>query len=137
MSAINAADLKAKMLALKQKVESRGVDEKSVAPSALPASKQAALTEENNTHLQVVNRIMELRTALEEMHPQMPYLLVEIHKTLREYPDTVHLLTDVERSVIVQACFKHSGVVIVAANRRAGKSADGTKKLSQVSVDDI
>jgi hypothetical protein len=136
MSVINAADLKAKMLALKQKVESRGVDEKSVAP-VTPAAKQAALTEENNTHLQVVNRIMELRTALEEMHPQMPYLLVEIHKTLREYPDTVHLLTDVERSVIVQACFKHSGVVIVAANRRAGKSADGTKKLSQVSVDDI
>ena len=57
MSVINAADLKAKMLALKQKVESRGVDEKSIAP-VTPAAKQAALTEENNTHLQVVNRIM-------------------------------------------------------------------------------
>lgn len=137
MSAINAADLKAKMLALRQKVESRGVIEKEVASASTAVSKQATLTEVDNNHLQVVNRIGELRVALEEMHPQMPYILVEIHKTLREYPDTVHLLTDTERSVVVQACFQHSGVTIVAANRRAGKSSDGTKKLSQVTEDDI
>jgi len=136
MAAINASDLKAKMLALKSKIDAKGAEE----PDAVASQEklgEARLTEVDNTHLQVVNRIAELRAALEQMHPQMPYILLEVHKTLKDYPDTVHLLTDTERSVIVQACFKHSGVVIAASNRRAGKTADGTKKLKDVSVNDI
>jgi len=135
MSNINAAALREKMLALKQARESRGVTEAELA--ATIAAPQATLTEVSNTHAQVCNRIADLRTALEQMHPQMPYILQEVYNTIKQYPDTVHLLSDTERSVIVQACFKHSGVTIVAANRRAGKSSDGTKKLSQLTINDI
>ena len=135
MAMINANDLKAKMLALKNKIEAKGAEEQE-APAAAQLG-EARLTEVNNTHAQVINRIAELRSALEQMHPQMASILVEVHSTLKQYPDTVHLLSDTERSVIVQACFKHSGVVITTANRRAGKTADGTKKLKDVNVDDI
>jgi len=136
MAMINANDLKAKMLALRNKLEAKGAEEPDAVASSAKLG-EARLTEVDNTHVQVINRIAELRAALEQMHPQMATILVEVHSTLKQYPDTVHLLSDTERSVIVQACFKHSGVVIATSNRKAGKTADGTKKLKDVNVDDI
>ena len=136
-SLITAADLKAKLAALKAVRDNRGVVEAEVAPTSTAPSQQAFLTEENSTHLQTIQKIADLQAALTEESPQFPYLLKEIHMTLRSYPDTVHLLSNEQRAIIVQGCFKHSGVVIVTANRRSGKSSDGTKKLKDVNVTDI
>lgn len=133
---LDAASLKAKLAALKTARDSgQLVEAQKSEPSAAPPL--ATLTEENHTHVQVINRIADLEYALQEDSPNLPYVLKEIHAMLKEYPDTVHLLTDEQRGVVVRSCFKYSGTVIVTSNRKAGKSSDGKTKLTSVTTEMI
>lgn len=133
---LDAASLKAKLAALqKQRDSGQLVAAQRAEPSV--ASPLATLTEQPHSHVEVINRIADLDAALNADSPNLPYVLKDIHSLLAQYPDTVHLLSDKERGVIVASCFKYSGTVIVTTNRKAGKSSDGKVKLSAVTTDMI
>lgn len=133
---LDAASLKAKLAALKTARDSgQLVEAQKVEPAAAPPL--ATRTEEYHSHVQVINRIADLELALQADSPNLPYVLKEIHGMLKDYPDTVHLLSDEQRGVLVQSCFRYSGTVIVTTNRKAGKSSDGKTKLTSVTTDMI
>ena len=60
-------------------------------------------------------KIASLQEALLSQHPMMPRLLQEIHKTLREYPENVTLLTDEEVGVIVRGLKQQTNTEIATA----------------------
>lgn len=92
-------------------------------------------TEELNAELNILelqSKITRLSDALTSAHPSMPLLLREIHKTLREQPDNVTLLSDVELGTIFQALMKQTQTTIsvkVLANKK--------KSVKSITIDDL
>jgi hypothetical protein len=74
-------------------------------------------------HQQIQLAISELQEALLVSNPLMPTMLRKIHSALLNDPETVTLLTDAERSTVIQALIKQTGTVIVtAAIKKPGKA---------------
>lgn len=68
--------------------------------------------------------VTDLQAKLLSRHPQMPTLLHTIHKTLRQYPEQVTVLSPEEINVIVEGLKVQTNTQFaVAATKSAGKSS--------------
>lgn len=76
--------------------------------------------------------IADMATKLQEGHPQLPILLRKIHTILRDDPDTVTILSDEERAVVIAGLEKQTQIKLaeIAAPKK-------TKSLRSMTVDDI
>lgn len=94
-------------------------------PQELPADK-------------VEKALLELDAALVLKTPELPVLLIEINRNLRQYDELAYCLTDPQLGLIVQAnlTIKDSELLKVASKSKSGaKLAD--KTMAAIDVDDI
>ena len=83
---------------LLQESWSNGVSTKSVQEIELERSEALAVA---------LDRVETLRTALEQQDPGMGTFLSQINQQLRKFPELVHILSDEDIAVVVQAhCHK-------------------------------
>ena len=68
-----------------------------------------------NLSEQISEKILQLKESLLSQHPQMPSLLRDIHKTLKENPDCVTLLSEEEVGVIVNGLKRQTQTEIATA----------------------
>ena len=91
------------------------------------------MTVETNQAYQVREKLAALEQALLSGTPNMPTLLRDIHRTLKEDPDIVTILTDQECSVIVRGLKKQTSTEIAtSAVKKAPKKA-----LKQMTILDL
>lgn len=83
---------------------------------------------------QLVNKINELQTSLQENSPGYESLLYTIHTNLAKDPDMVHLLTEEQIGVIVSGLSKKKVITIATTERKAPSTR---AKLSQTKLEDI
>lgn len=85
----------------------------------------------------IQQRIAQLEQAVKAAMPNAVELLKDVHNALREYPDSVHLISSAERAVVVQACAAQAAINIQLQNKKSGRSSTTGKKLKDVTEDDI
>lgn len=79
--------------------------------------------------------ISKLQEALLNKHPQMPTLLREIHRQLKDDPATVTLLAEEEIAIVVQGLESQTNTFIAQSMTSAKGAA--TKRLKNVSSNDL
>ena len=67
---------------------------------------------------QVREQIAQLENALKENHPQMPLLLKQLNKQLREDAAVVTMLDDEEIGILVSGCLRQAQVTISTAKTK-------------------
>ena len=82
-----------------------------------------------NLSEQISEKILQLQESLLSQHPQMPTLLRDIHKTLKDNPDCVTLLEESEVAIIVEGLKKQTATEIATATIKA-KSTRALKSLT-------
>lgn len=88
----------------------------------------ATLDETNPLHLGFKNRLLELEAALLAKDPLMKNHLAEIHKSMIQHEEIVHLLSEDDIAKIMAAQQVHVGVTLVAAaSGKSGKAASAKK----------
>lgn len=88
------------------------------------------------TQTQIIQaNIAKLQEALLAKHPQMPTLLREIHRQLKDDPATVTLLSEDEIKTVVQGLEAQTGTFI--AQSMTGAKGAATKKLKNVKSSDL
>ena len=60
-------------------------------------------------------KVLALRTKILEKHPDMPVLLGEIHKAIKQNPDQVTLLEEEDIQTIVNGLEIHTGTALISA----------------------
>lgn len=83
--------------------------------------------------LDVLGRLQSLETTLKTADPQIPVHLNQIHKTLLQYEELVHLLKDSEIKILMDAMQTYRRVELV----KEAVSSRGKKALNKTTVDDI
>ncbi len=86
-------------------------------------------------HQQLQEKILTLQSALLEANPRMPVLLQEIHRTLKNDPAIVTLMSEDEIAVIVSGLKAQTTTTLVTSAVKV--SAKTTRALSKVSQDDL
>ena len=86
-----------------------------------------------NIQEQVAEKILDLQEKLLAAHPRMPVLLQEIHRTLKEYPECVTLLSEEQIGVIVSGLSQQTKVTISSAISTKGKG----KAIKNIGVEDL
>lgn len=81
---------------------------------------------------QLRESVLSLQTAMLEAHPQMPTLLQQIHRKLKECPEIVTILEEEEIAIIVEGLKKQTNTMIATtvAKSRA-------KPLKAMSIGDL
>jgi hypothetical protein len=85
-------------------------------------------------HAMVQQRLQELEGMLLSRDPAMKGHLLEIHRTLIQYEELVHLLRDEEIGVLMAAQQIHTNTVLVADAVKASKAAN-KKAASNITLD--
>lgn len=93
------------------------------------------MSEALTQHQQISAKISQLKQQLLEQHPQMPLLLREIHKNLKEDPAVVTLLAEEEIAIIVSGLEKQT-MTSIAGSMTKGNAAK-TKALKNVTSNDL
>ena len=83
--------------------------------------------------LDVLGRLQQLEETLKTQDPQLPVHLQNIHKTLLQYEELVHLLKDNEIKVLMDAMQKYRKVELV----KEAATSKGKKSLGKTTVDDL
>jgi|SRR6188768_2062042 len=86
-------------------------------------------------HQLISGKIQELQSQLLANHPQMPVLLSEIHRTLKNNPAVVTLLEEDEIAVIVNGLEKQTNTYLVQSMTAAKGSKN--KALAKTSAKDL
>lgn len=86
-------------------------------------------------HQMISAKFAELREQLTANHPQMPLLLRDIHRVLKEDPATVTLLAEEDIRAVVNGLEKQTNTYI--AQSMTKPSASKTKALKNVTSDDL
>lgn len=84
---------------------------------------------------QIVEKITLLQEQLLANHPQMPLLLREIHRTIKENPATVTLLEEEQICSIVNGLEKQTNTFLAASMTKS--TASKTKALKNVKSSDL
>lgn len=89
------------------------------------------------THAAALQRLELLHKALLERDPMMPNHLLEIHKQLITYEELVHLLTDEQIGIIMQAQQQHTNTTLIAATSGAAGKAKAKKAGANLTISDL
>jgi len=74
--------------------------------------------------LEVKEKLAQLESMLLESHPEMPSLLRDIHRNLKQDPDVVTLLSEDDCKLIVQGLKKHTSVdIATTALQKKGRKS--------------
>jgi len=73
-------------------------------------------------------KVAELSAALLSKHPTMPSLLQTIHKTLRQYPEQVTVLSPQELNVVVEGLKVQTMTVFAEKTTKPSTSATASLK---------
>ena len=92
------------------------------------------MSDMNPQHARVLEKCQELEEALSTDLPGFPYILKDIHETLRADPDVVTLLTEEQIAIIVKGLEKHTGIVVTPAKAKKTTSA---KSKTPISASDL
>lgn len=71
-------------------------------------------------------KVAELSQRILERHPSMPTLLQEIHKTIRQYPEQVTLMSEEEINQVVEGLKIQTGVAFATAAVKPSTAAKKT-----------
>lgn len=93
------------------------------------------MSQELTVEEQIVGKIAELKEKLLANHPQMPVLLHEIHRTLKENPACVTLLPEDAIPIIVNGLEKQTNTYLAAMLTKS--SAVKNKSLKNVKSSDL
>jgi hypothetical protein len=86
-----------------------------------------------DAHTQIQEKLLTLQTAILEANPRMPSLLQEIHRSLKNDPAVVTLLSEEELSILIHGLKTHTTTTIVTAK----PTAAAKRSLSKVSSADL
>lgn len=81
-------------------------------------------------HMQFMEQMQELATAIHTQHPKMPVLLMQIHKHLRNDPELVTTLSEEEIGVIVNGLKIQTKTELVGTIAKQSKARDKKTNLS-------
>lgn len=84
---------------------------------------------------QLKMKLAELEQALLATDPQMPLFLKQVHSTLLQYPELVHILQPEERAIVISGLKVMANTDVIAPI--AQKSARSAIKKKEFSLDDI
>lgn len=87
----------------------------------------------NTQAFEIKEKLAQLENALLESLPTMPTLLRDIHRSLKNDPDTVTLLTEEECAILVSGLKKQTQTEIATKVIKAKPR----KALSKLTVDDL
>lgn len=87
--------------------------------------------------LDVFSRIDAIESELLKKDPQLPTHLAAIHKTLIQYEELAHLLSDDQIKILFKGQMKHMAVELIKEGAGKKTSASTNKRLSQTTVDDL
>lgn len=79
-------------------------------------------------------KIKALEDALLSSDPKMPLHLKEIHKTLQQYEELAHLLTESQIAVVMEGMQRQSGIILAAETK---KKSGSQGKLKGIDADDL
>lgn len=82
-------------------------------------------------------KVDSLTVLILEKHPQMPILLREIWKTIKQYPEQVTLLEEEDIEKIVKGLMVQTGVEFVKVISKGTGTKTLSKKLNSLNVDDL
>ena len=91
------------------------------------------MTATNTQAFEIKEKLAQLENALLESLPTMPTLLRDIHRSLKNDPDTVTLLTEEECGILVLGLKKQTATEIATKVIKAKPK----KALSKLTVDDL
>jgi hypothetical protein len=80
-------------------------------------------------------KVATLQQALLDKHPTMPTLLREIHKTLKEQPENVVLLSEEEIAAIVNGLKAQTQTEFASIVTKSAKSTSAVSKIKSLGVD--
>jgi hypothetical protein len=83
--------------------------------------------------LDVLGRLAQLEETMKTTDPQIPVHLNNIHKTLLQYEELVHMLKDPEIKILMDAMQKYRKVELV----KEASTSKGKKALGRTTVDDL
>lgn len=81
-------------------------------------------------HMQFMEQMQELATAIHTQHPKMPVLLMLIHKHLRNDPELVTTISEEEIGVIVNGLKIQTKTELVGTIAKQSKARDKKTNLS-------
>lgn len=87
----------------------------------------------NDQAFEVREKLAQLEEALLAGTPNMPTLLRDIHRKLKQDPDTVTLLSEEECSILVRGLKKQTSTEIATTAIKKGTK----KAISKLTVDDL
>lgn len=87
------------------------------------------------TAYDVKEKLARLEDALKADTPNMPTLLRDIHRVLKQDPDVVTILEEEECAILVRALKKQTNMSI--ATTAIKKSKSGSKPLKKLTIDDL
>lgn len=82
---------------------------------------------------EVKEKLAQLEEALLQQLPTMPSLLRDIHRSLKNDPDTVTLLTEEECAILVNGLKKQTNTAIATTALKTPRK----KAMSKMTVDDL
>lgn len=85
---------------------------------------------------QILQKLEELKLALQTAAPTYESLLHQIHQALSKDDEMVHLLTEEQIGVLCAGLSKKKGIVIAASSAK-GKTVGGGRALKELTVADI
>lgn len=86
---------------------------------------------------QVSQRITHLQQQLALQLPGYEKALQEIHTNLAKDEELAHLLTEEQVGIICQGLAKKKNIVIAEAAKKGGTVAGGSKRLKDVTLEDL
>ena len=86
-----------------------------------------------NQAFEVQEKLASLEAALLAGTPDMPVLLRDIHRSLKQDPDVVTLLSEEECSILVRGLKKQTATEIATKKIKSG----GKKAMSKMTVSDL
>jgi hypothetical protein len=84
----------------------------------------------------VAQRLEDLRIAQEQLDPNISIHVIEIHKSLKEHPEIVSILSDEQIRTYITARRKMANITLSPVKASAAKKT-AAKKAATLDLDDI
>lgn len=93
---------------------------------------------DNPIGFQLTQKVSELKSAILSRHPTMPTLLQDIHRTLKQYPECVTLMSPEEIATVVNGLENQTQTFLaqsIAAKSKGGGSKSLASKIANLGDD--
>jgi len=98
------------------------------------------MTQASALGFEFAEKLASLQEAILSRHPTMPTLLQDIHRTLKQYPEQVTLMSEDEIAVVVSGLMQQTQTSLVKATVASASKASANNvksKIAQLGLDAI